>query len=98
MITVMQGILNVKLKSRAKAENVVRISEESLRNTEHDGCLCKKIRNDRNKIYPTRSLDSPQPVHTIGWSDQTRTRCRGLHEGSRRPAGNQARASGDAAE
>jgi hypothetical protein len=35
MITVMQGILNVKLKSRAKAENVVRISEESLRNTEH---------------------------------------------------------------
>jgi predicted hydrolase (HD superfamily) len=31
MITVMQGILNVKLKSRAKAENVVRISEENLR-------------------------------------------------------------------
>jgi predicted hydrolase (HD superfamily) len=29
MITVMQGILNVKLKSRAKAENVVRISEEN---------------------------------------------------------------------
>jgi hypothetical protein len=59
MITVMQGILNVKLKSRAKAENVVRISEESLRNTEHDGCLCKKIQNDRNKIHANRSLDSP---------------------------------------
>jgi len=28
MITVMQGILNVKLKSTVKAENVVRISEE----------------------------------------------------------------------
>jgi hypothetical protein len=42
MITVMQGILNVKLKSRAKAENVVRISEESLRNTEHDGLSVQK--------------------------------------------------------
>ena len=42
MITVMQGILNVKLKSRAKAENVVRISEESLRNTELDGLSVQK--------------------------------------------------------
>jgi hypothetical protein len=43
MITVMQGIPNVKLKSRAKAENVVRISEESLENPEPDGYLCKKV-------------------------------------------------------
>jgi hypothetical protein len=43
MITVMQGILNVKLKSGVKAENVVRISEESLKNTEFHGCLCKKV-------------------------------------------------------
>jgi hypothetical protein len=42
MITVMQGILNVKLKSRGKAENVVRISEESLRNTEHDRLSVQK--------------------------------------------------------
>jgi hypothetical protein len=42
MITVMQGILNVKLKSRAKAENVVRISEESLRNPERDGLSVQK--------------------------------------------------------
>jgi hypothetical protein len=43
MITVMQGILNVKLKSRAKAENVVRISEETLKNSEMRGPLCNKI-------------------------------------------------------
>jgi hypothetical protein len=59
MITVMQGIPNVKLKSRVKAENVVRISEESLKNTEPDGCLCKKDHNGRNKMHTTRSLDTP---------------------------------------
>jgi len=58
MITVMQGILNVKLKSRAKAENVVRISGETLKNTERHGCLCKKILNGRNKIHANRSLDT----------------------------------------
>ena len=42
MITVMQGIFNVKLKTRAKAENVVRISEESLRNPEDCGGIGKK--------------------------------------------------------
>lgn len=42
MITVMQGILDVKLKSRGKAENVVRISEESLRKPEPHGHLGKK--------------------------------------------------------
>jgi hypothetical protein len=34
MITVMQGTFNVKLKRRGKAENVVRISEKTLKNTE----------------------------------------------------------------
>ena len=42
MITVMQGIFNVKLKTRVKAENVVRISEESLRNSENCGGPGKK--------------------------------------------------------
>jgi predicted hydrolase (HD superfamily) len=42
MITVMQGIFNVKLKSGVKAENVVRISEESLRKPEPHGGLRKK--------------------------------------------------------
>jgi hypothetical protein len=42
MITVMQGILNVKLKSRVKAENVVRISEETLKNTERPGVAVQK--------------------------------------------------------
>jgi hypothetical protein len=37
MITVMKGIFNVKLKSGVKAENVVRISEESLRKPEPHG-------------------------------------------------------------
>jgi hypothetical protein len=45
MITVMQGYLNVKLKSRAKAENVVRISEESLRNPEPSGGRRGKVSN-----------------------------------------------------
>ena len=45
MITVMQGTFNVKLKSRGKAENVVRISEESLRNPEPHGGQRKKGNN-----------------------------------------------------
>src|ERR1700678_1737157 len=79
MITVMQGILNVKLKSRGKAENVVRISEESLENTEPDGCLCKKEHNGRNKMHTTRSLGTPESVHPIHRPDQARARRRSLH-------------------
>jgi hypothetical protein len=56
----MQGIPNVKLKSRVKAENVVRISEESLENTEPNGFLCKKEHIDGNKMHTTRSLDSAE--------------------------------------
>ncbi len=42
MLTVIQGTFDVKLKSRAKAENVVRISEQSLRKPEHpDGLRTK---------------------------------------------------------
>src|ERR1700728_788614 len=59
MITVMQGIPNVKLKSRAKAENVVRISEESLRNSEPDGCLCKKVTE-----WPQKNTPDLKPGHS----------------------------------
>ena len=54
MITVMQGIFNVKLKSRAKAENVVRISEESLRKPEPHGGL-RKRGNKMGAINYTRA-------------------------------------------
>src|ERR1700678_2053346 len=91
MITVMQGIPNVKLKSRVKAENVVRISEESLKNTEPDGCLCKKDHNGRNKMHTNRSLDAPQPAHPIDRFAQARARCRSLHGSLWRTASNQAR-------
>src|ERR1700691_4713124 len=91
MITVMQGISNVKLKSRAKAENVVRISEESLENSEPDGCLCKKEHNGRNKMHTTRSLDAPQRVHPIDRSAQACARGRSLHGSLRRRAGIHAR-------
>src|SRR6202012_4470689 len=79
MITVMQGIRNVKLKSRGKAENVVRISEESLENTEPDGCLCKKEHNGRNKTHTNRSMGTPESVHPIDRLDQARTRRRSVH-------------------
>src|SRR5271155_1870422 len=79
MITVMQGIPNVKLKSRVKAENVVRISEESLKNKEPHGCLCKKDHNGRNKMHKTRSLDTPQRVHKINRPAEACACCRSLH-------------------
>src|SRR5271154_2556216 len=91
MITVMQGIPNVKLKSRVKAENVVRISEESLKNTEPHGCLCKKDHNGRNKMHTTRSLDPPQRVHPISRSDQACARCRSLYGSLWRRASSHAR-------
>src|SRR5271170_7693969 len=92
MITVMQGILNVKLKSRVKAENVVRISGETLKNTECHGCVCKKIRNDRNKIHANRSVERAKRVHAIAEFAQTCARCGGLHGSSWRGAGSQSRA------
>jgi predicted hydrolase (HD superfamily) len=53
MLTVIQGIFDVKLKSRAKAENVVRISEESLRKPEPAGCP-RKNGNEMGAINYTR--------------------------------------------
>src|SRR5580698_3032229 len=53
MLTVIQGIFDVKLKSRAKAENVVRISEESLRKPEPPGSL-RENGNEMGAINYTR--------------------------------------------
>src|ERR1700753_1518431 len=53
MLTVIQGIFDVKLKSRGKAENVVRISEESLRKPEPPGSQPKKS-NQMGAINYTR--------------------------------------------
>jgi predicted hydrolase (HD superfamily) len=53
MLTVIQGTFDVKLKSRAKAENVVRISEQSLRKPEHPGGLRTKG-NEMGAINYTR--------------------------------------------
>src|ERR1700761_4686465 len=91
MITVMQGIPNVKLKSRAKAENVVRISEESLKNTEPNGRLCKKEHNVGNKMHTHRSLDAPKSVHAIHRFVKARARCGSLHGSLRRTAGRHTR-------
>lgn len=55
MITVMQGYLNVKLKSRAKAENVVRISEESLRKPDLPGQPAKPKGNQMPATDYTRA-------------------------------------------
>jgi predicted hydrolase (HD superfamily) len=54
MITVMQGILIVKLKRRAKAENGVRIAEENPKKPETAGWLVEKD-NEMDEIKYTRA-------------------------------------------